>query len=174
MLCGDEIVKSDALEEAAELSEVLGCAIVQSTIPYGAHFLSERPCYVGGLNGEQPQVRATLNPSITMLVLGSDVLRMSVWQRDRRQAGPSQDPAGRPGRLGDRQELSNGNGDQGRRQETIKALIPVLKKKGGKALEERAKKGITALAKSNWTAKRKALVAKIEKMRTPKPIKATG
>ena len=41
-------------------------------------------------------------------------------------------------------------------RETIKALIPILQKKGGTALSERAQKGIAALAKTNWTAKREA------------------
>lgn len=170
MLCGDEIVKSDALEEAAELSELLGCAVFQSTIPYGAHFLSERPCYVGGLNREQPQVRAALNPFDTMIVLGSDVLRMSVWSET--DAKPDHLKILQIG-LVDWEIGKNYAAEMAIKadvKETIKALIPVLKKKGGKALEERAKKGIAALAKTNWTAKRKALVANIEKMSTSKPI----
>src|SRR5258706_9432116 len=40
IVTGDEVVKSDALEEAARLSEVLGCAAYQQSVAYGAHFLS--------------------------------------------------------------------------------------------------------------------------------------
>uniref|UniRef100_UPI001954DF48 hypothetical protein n=1 Tax=Klebsiella pneumoniae TaxID=573 RepID=UPI001954DF48 len=58
---------------------VLGCPAFQSTIPFGAHFLSERPCFMGALSRDQKQVRDVLTPYDTMIVLGSDVLRMSVW-----------------------------------------------------------------------------------------------
>jgi benzoylformate decarboxylase len=170
LLCGDEIVKSDALEEAAELSEVLGCPAFQSTIPYGAHFLSERPCYVGGLNREQAQVRAALNPYDTLIVLGSDVLRMSVWSEvDPKpehlrilQIGLVDWEIGKnyPAEMAVKADV----------KETLKALIPALKKKGGKALAERAKAGIAALAKSNWTAKREGLVATAKKNAKAKPM----
>ena len=50
--------------------------------------------------------------------------------RDRRQARPSQDPAGRPRRLGDRQELCDGNGDQGRRQGNHQGADPRAQEEG--------------------------------------------
>ena len=50
IIAGDEIVKSDALQEAAELAEALGCPAYQSSTPYGAHFLSESPCFMGALS----------------------------------------------------------------------------------------------------------------------------
>jgi benzoylformate decarboxylase len=55
-------------------------------------------------------------------------------------------------------------------RETIRALIPVLQRKGGKALEERAQKGIAALSKNNWTAKREAAIAGARKLATATPI----
>jgi benzoylformate decarboxylase len=57
-------------------------------------------------------------------------------------------------------------------RETLRALTPVLVKKGGKALKDRAEKSLAALKESNWTAKRKKLVATID-AKTPvagKPI----
>src|SRR5471030_758711 len=45
IVTGDEIVKSDALEEAALFSMTLGCPAYQQSAPYGAHFLSESPCF---------------------------------------------------------------------------------------------------------------------------------
>jgi benzoylformate decarboxylase len=42
IVVGDEIVKSDALDEAARFAGVLGCPVYQQTIAYGAHFLSEQ------------------------------------------------------------------------------------------------------------------------------------
>jgi benzoylformate decarboxylase len=170
LLCGDELVKSDALEEAAQLSEVLGCPAFQSTIPYGAHFLSERPCYAGGLTREQKQVRDALTPYDTMIVLGSDVLRMSVYS----EIDPKPDHL-RILQIGlvDWEIGKNYPAEMAVKadvRETLRALIPVLKKKGGKALAERAERGIAALAKTNWTAKRETAVANARKLATAKPI----
>jgi benzoylformate decarboxylase len=170
LLCGDELVKSNALEEAAQLSELLGCPAYQSTIPYGAHFLSERPCFVGGLSRDQKQVRDALTPYDTMIVLGSDVLRMSVWSEiDPKpehlrilQIGLVDWEIGKnyPAEMAVKADV----------RETIKALIPVLQRKGGAALAERAQRGIAALAKSNWSAQREAAVAGANKLATAKPI----
>ena len=49
IITGDEIVKSDALLEAAQLAETLGAPAFQCSTPYGAHFLSESPCFMGAL-----------------------------------------------------------------------------------------------------------------------------
>src|SRR5436309_14575068 len=76
---GYEIVKSDALTEAAEFAETLGCPAWQQTAPYGAHFLSESPCFMGSLPRVRPQVREILTPHDLMIVLGSDPLRMPVY-----------------------------------------------------------------------------------------------
>src|ERR1700740_3492182 len=46
IVTGDEIVKSDALKEAAAFAEMLGAPVYQCSTPYGAHFLSERPCFM--------------------------------------------------------------------------------------------------------------------------------
>ena len=44
IIAGDEIVKSDALQEAAALAAALGCPAYQQSAPYGSHFLSESRC----------------------------------------------------------------------------------------------------------------------------------
>ena len=79
VITGDEIVKSDALREAAALAETLGCPAYQSSTPYGASFLSESPCFMGALTRLQKQVREVLSPYDLMIVLGADPLRMSVY-----------------------------------------------------------------------------------------------
>ncbi len=79
IITGDEIVKSDALQEAALLAETLGCPAFQSSTPYGASFLSESPCFMGALSRLQKQVREVLSPYDLMIVLGADPLRMSVY-----------------------------------------------------------------------------------------------
>src|SRR6202521_466789 len=78
IIAGDEIVKSDALQEAAALAAVLGCAAYQQSAPYGAHFLSESPCFMGALSRSQTQVREVLSAYDLLIVLGADPLRMSV------------------------------------------------------------------------------------------------
>src|ERR1700754_796698 len=79
IVAGDEIVKSDALAEAAQLAEALGAPAYQCSTPYGAHFLSESPCFMGALSRIQKQVRDVLSPYDLMIVLGTDPLRMSVY-----------------------------------------------------------------------------------------------
>src|SRR6202049_400535 len=79
IITGDEIVKSDALREAAALAETLGAPAFQCSTPYGAHFLSESPCFMGALSRLQKQVREVLSPYDLMIVLGADPLRMSVY-----------------------------------------------------------------------------------------------
>ena len=71
IVTGDEIVKSDALEEAAALAVALGCPAWQQTSAYGAHFLSECPCFMGALPRNQAQVRDLLAPHDLLLVLGA-------------------------------------------------------------------------------------------------------
>ena len=79
LLAGTEIVRSDALTEAAELAEVLGAPVYQQTVPHGAHFFSEHPAFMGALTRIQGQVRSTLSPYDLMICIGADVLQMSVW-----------------------------------------------------------------------------------------------
>ena len=105
IIVGDEIVKSDALQEAAQLAETLGCPAYQSSTPYGAHFLSESPCFMGALARIQKLAREALSPYDLIIALGGDPLADVGLQRGRSAAGRALDRAGRPGRLGSRQEL---------------------------------------------------------------------
>jgi benzoylformate decarboxylase len=170
IIVGDEIVKSDALNEAAAFAEVLGCPAWQQTAPYGAHFLSESPCYMGSLPRVQPQVREILTPHDLMIVMGSDPLRMSVYS----EVDPL--PAGLPMLqigLVDWDLAKNYSAEIAVKadvRETLRALIPALKSAGGPALDARAKSGIAALASKNWTAKRAKLVEQISAKRDSSPI----
>lgn len=171
IVCGDEVVKSDALAEAAELAETLGSPAWQQSVPYGAHFLSEHPCYMGALTRRQHQVRETLAAHDLLIVLGADALRMGVWS----PVEPL--PAGMPvvqiGQLD--WEMGKNypcelavRADVG---ETLRALLPALRKKGGRALAQRAAAAVNRLQTGNWSAKRAALTAKLRaERRTAKPI----
>jgi benzoylformate decarboxylase len=170
IVVGDEIVKSDALHEAAAFAETLGCPAWQQTAPYGAHFLSESPCFMGSLPRVQPQVREILAPHDLMIALGSDPLRMSVYS----EVDPL--PEGMPivqVGLVDWDLAKNYPAEIALKadvKETLRALIPALKAAGGSSLESRAKSGIATLASKNWTAKRAMLVDQISLKHGSSPI----
>jgi benzoylformate decarboxylase len=170
IIVGDEIVKSDALDEAAAFAQAIGCPAWQQTAPYGAQFLSESPCFMGSLPRVQPQVREILAPHDLMIVLGSDPLRMSVYS----EVDPL--PAGLPiVQIGlvDWDLAKNYPAEIALKadvKETLRALIPALKAAGGAALDTRAKNGVAALASKNWTAKRAKLVDQISLKRDSSPI----
>ena len=170
IIAGDEVVKSDALGEAAALAETLGAPAYQCSTPYGAHFLSESPCFMGALSRLQKQVREVLAPYDLMIVLGADPLRMSVYSEvDPLPDGLSIVQIG----LVDWDLAKNYGAEIALKadvKETLRALLPALKAAGGAALESRAKQGLAELASRNWTTKRKALVEQIGKAREKSPI----
>ena len=170
IIAGDEVVKSDALDEAALLSMTLGCPAYQQSVAYGAHFLSESPCFMGVVSRVQKQTRDMLAAYDLMIVLGADPLRMSVHSEvDPLPNGMSIVQIGLvewdlaknyPAEIALKADV----------KETLRVLIPALKAAGGTALDKRAKNGITALASKNWTARRTMLVDEIAKNRDCSPI----
>ena len=170
IIAGDEVVKSDALQEAAQLAETLGAPAYQCSTPYGAQFLSESPCFLGALSRLQKQVREVLSPYDLMIVLGADPLRMSVYSEvDPLPDGLAIAQVG----LVDWDLAKNYGAEIALKadvKETLRALLPALKAAGGAALETRAKKGIAELAGKNWSAKRKAVVEQISRVANKSPI----
>ena len=79
ILAGHELSTRDAFAEAAKLAEALGAAVYAGSIPYSAQFRSEHPAFMGALTRLQKQVRSTLEGHDLLLVLGADLLRMSVY-----------------------------------------------------------------------------------------------
>jgi benzoylformate decarboxylase len=170
IIAGDEIVKSDALHEAALLATTLGTPAWQCSTPYGSHFLSESPCFMGALSRSQPQVRGLLEPHDLMIVLGADPLRMSVHSEI--DALPDAMPIVQIG-LVDWDLAKNYPAEIALKadvKETLRALIPALQSAGGAALLKRAQAGIERLASSNWTARRAKLVAEISQRGDRAPI----
>jgi benzoylformate decarboxylase len=170
IITGDEVVKSDALELAAILSETIGCPAYQQSIAYGSHFLSERPCYMGALSRVQSQTRDILAPYDLMIVLGSDPVRMSVYSEiDPLPAGIAIVQVG----LADWDIAKNFAVETGIKAdvaETLEALIPALRSIGGPTLAPRAKANVEKLRATNWTSKRAKLAADITTRRTAMPI----
>ena len=170
IVVGDEIVKSDALREAADLAETLGCPAWQSSTPYGAHFLSESPCFMGAIARLQKIARDVLAPHDLLIALGGDPLRMSVYSEvDPLPDGLSIVQVG----LVDSDLAKNYGAEIAVKadvRETLRALVPALKELGGSALAARAKQGVATLASKNWAAKRKTLVEQISKASHTSPI----
>ncbi|MSO69037.1 MAG: thiamine pyrophosphate-binding protein [Alphaproteobacteria bacterium] len=148
IIAGHEIVASDAFAEAAKFAEVLAAPVFQQTVVDGAHFPSEHPAYRGMLSREQKRVRELLNPYDTLICLGADVLRMSVWSTlDPLPPGMAVVQIG----LRDWEMGKNYAAELAVRadvKETLKALIPLLPARGAAAL--------AALADGNWSAQRLA------------------
>lgn len=169
IVVGDEIVKCDALHEAADFAAALGCPAYQQTIAYGAHFLSRHVCFMGCLPRNQAQSTAILSHHDLMIVLGADPLRMSVFSED----APL--PRGMP-----IVHLSLSANELGKNfptefalatdlRDTLRLLTPAIQEIGGPALAIRTSAAMPGLAATNWSAKRDALVDDISSrpLRTP-------
>jgi benzoylformate decarboxylase len=156
IIAGHEIVTSDALAEAARFAEALGAPVYQQTVPYGSHFLSEHPAFMGGLTRSQQHVRDTLEPYDLLVVLGADVLRMSIHSEI--DPLPADMPVVQIGQndweMG--KNYASETALRGDVKETLAALTPLLSEQGGAAHQEVAESRIAALADGNWTARRAA------------------
>ncbi|MGJ4897213.1 MULTISPECIES: thiamine pyrophosphate-binding protein [unclassified Bradyrhizobium] len=170
VITGDEVVKSDALREAAEFASAIGAPVHQQSAPYGAHFLSEHPCYIGSLSRAQQQVRDLLAPHDLLIVLGADPLRMSVHSEI--EPLPEGLPIVQIGLVD--WELGKNFGAEialkADVRETLLQLTPLLRELGGAALQARAQERVAELSSKNWSARRRKLAAQIEAARERTPI----
>ena len=148
ILAGQELATRDAFGEAAQLAELLGAAVFASSIPYSAQFPSEHPAFMGAFTRLQKQVRATLESYDLLLVLGADLLRMSVYSPV--EPLPPELPvihvSERPHELG--KNYRTDVALQADVKETLKALLPLIRKTG------EAEARLKALKTSNWSAQR--------------------
>jgi benzoylformate decarboxylase len=170
IISGNEVVSSDALAEVAQFAETLGAATYQQSIPYGSHFLSEHPAYMGALTRIQKQVRGELEPYDLLVVIGADPLRMSVYSEI--DPLPADLPIVQIG-LHDWEMGKNYPTEMAVRSdvgETLKALIPVLKSSGGTALAETAKLRLAGLEGRNWLARRVVRRDATQKLSATTPI----
>ena len=160
IVAGHEIGTSDALEEAARIAELLGAPVYQQTVCDGAHFLSEHPAFMGALTRDQRDVRNTLSPYDLMFCIGSDVLRMSVYNAlDPMPEGMAVVQLG----LRDWEMGKNYPTEIALRadvKETLAALAPLIQRKREPKGAERAAAAISALSDSNWSANRDAARAR--------------
>jgi benzoylformate decarboxylase len=172
LLVGNEVVTQDAFDEVAAFAAALGAPAYQQTTPFGAHFPSEHPCFMGALSRDQKQVRGELSPYDLLVVLGADVLRMSVMSET--DPLPPDLPLVHVG-LDDWEMGKNYPAAMALRadlKETLTALLPILAAKGGTALATAAKARLDALASRNWSAGRVKRVAAADAKRGAAPISA--
>jgi benzoylformate decarboxylase len=156
IIAGHEIVRSDAFAEVVRFAEVLGAPVYDQTVLQGAHFPSEHPAYLGPLSRDQKTVRARLQPFDTLISLGSDFLRMSVYSETEPlpphasviQIGLRDWEMGKtyPAEIAVRADVA----------ETLRVLTPLIAELGGSARLQRAMDALAQLAGRNWTATRKA------------------
>ena len=170
LIAGHELATRDALQEAAQLAEVLGAAVWQQTVPYAAHFLSEHPAFVGQLTRSQTQVRGWLQPHDLLVCLGADVLRMSVHNPvDALPDGmPIVQISERDWELGKNYPTEIAiNADV---KETLRALVAVLRKRMTAAQNATAAARLAGIAKNNWSVKRAKACEETVKLEGARPM----
>jgi benzoylformate decarboxylase len=146
IIAGHEIIRSDALAEAARFAEVLGCPVYDQTVLQGAHFPTHHPTYLGPLSRDQKTVRARLEPYDTAISLGSDFLRMSVYSEVEPlpphmaviQIGLNDWEMGKtyPAEIAIRSDV----------KETLRVLTPLVAELGGAKLRQRAAEALATAA----------------------------
>ncbi len=154
ILAGQELSIHDAFAEACELAELLGAAVYQQPIPYAAQFPTAHPAYLGALTRNQKQVRAALAPFDLMLCLGADLLRMSVYSPS--APLPEDMPvihiSERDWELG--KNYPTEVAIRANVKETLRALLPLLRKQLSPARAEDAKRRLAARKARNWSVQR--------------------
>ena len=173
ILAGHEIATSDAFAEATALAETLGAPVLQQTVAWGAHFPSEHPAYLGALNRDQKYVRRVLSDYDLMFCVGADLLKMSVWSET--EPLPETTAVAMVG-LRDWEMGKNFPAEIALRadvKETLKALVPLLKKLGGATLRQSAPRPRWPRSRRrNWSAQRAQRKAKLTAPASEKPLQA--
>ena len=170
IIAGHELATRDALDEAGEIADLLGAAVVQQTVPYGAHFRSGHRAFMGALNRSQTQVRARLEPYDLLVCLGADVLRMSVHNPvDALPDGmPIVQISERDWELGKNYPVEiavNANV-----KETLLALNALLRTKMTSQQRSDAEARMSEIEKNNWSSKRAEAIEQALKLASVSPI----
>lgn len=170
IVAGHEVATAGALDEAARLAELLGAPAWQQTVPWGAHFPSEHPCFMGTLGREQARVREALAAHDVLLALGADVLTTSLPS----PAEPMPESLAVL-QIGQRDwELGkNYPAEQALRADvaaTLRALLPLLEARLSPARRRESARRIAALRERNWSARREDLRARAAGRAGSRPI----
>lgn len=170
IVVGNEVSRGDAWAECAALAELLGAPVYQQTVQDAAHFPSEHRAFMGALPRNQAKVRDTLAVHDLLLSLGGDSLRMSVYS-------PSDAlPEGMPV-----VQITEADWEIGKNypaeialrasvRETLAALLPRLRALAGAGRDALARRRLDDLAKRNWSARRAALAAELDRRAADRSI----
>jgi benzoylformate decarboxylase len=154
LIAGRELAQRGVLEDAGELASLLGAAVYQEPVPYNARFSPEHPACMGDLTRNQKKVRQTLEQYDLLLCLGADLLRMSPYSTV--EPLPDDMPVihiterhwelgkNYPTEMAIRADVS----------ETLKALLPVLKRLRSSEQAGQADQRLGELSASNWASQR--------------------
>ena len=170
IVSGHEVSVHDALAEVGELAEMLGAGMFQQTVPYSAQALSEHPASLGSLTRNQTQVRAALQPFDLLILLGTDMLRMSIFS----PIDPL--PEGMPiVQVGERAwEIGKSYPAEiainANVKETLSALLALLKKRMNSTQRERAAQNLQAIAANNWSVHRERALVQVAAAANAAPI----
>jgi len=170
LIAGHELATRDALQEAAQLAEILGAAVWQQTVPYAAHFMSEHPAFVGQLTRSQIQVRGWLQPHDLLVCLGADVLRMSVHNPvDALPDGmPIVQVSERDWELG--KNYPTEIAIKANVKQTLLALNAVLRARMSAAQKASASARLAEIARNNWSVKRVRACEDAAKLESTRPM----
>src|SRR3546814_405815 len=150
-----ELRISDWSSDVCSSDLALGAPVYQQTVVTGAHFPSEHPLFLGQPSRDQKQVRALLEPYDTLICVGSDVLRMSIYS----EVDPLP-PHMKVIQIGQRDWEMGKNyaaamAVRADVKETLKVLTPLLVEMGGDARRRRNAEMVASLADRNWSATKK-------------------
>ena len=162
IIAGHEVATHNCLTEAAEFSSLIGAPVYQQTVQFGSHFLSEHSNFMGALNRNQKQVRDILSEFDLLIVLGADVLRMSVWSEV--EPLPTGMPIIQIG-LNDWEMGKNFPTELAIRanvKETLISLNNELKSPNNDEFRKKSEIKNTSFKNKNWTFKRQNLVEKLK------------
>lgn len=161
IVVGDEVVKSDAWSQVERLADLVGAAVFQQSIAYGAHFRSRHPLFMGALTRQQTTTRKQLEPYDVLIALGTDPVRMSVYSPvspmpehiDILQIGLQDWDIGKnwPVSLAVKADVGA----------TLDTLHGALAEAGGSELASAADKRRQAIIANNWSSRREKLAAEI-------------
>ena len=170
LVAGHELATRDALDEAGRLAAMLGIPVLQQTVPYAAHFHSEHPAFVGALTRNQRQVREVLEPFDTLVFLGADVLRMSVFS-----TVDAMPPGRRVIQVSERDwELGKNYPAHLAIRADVKATLQALLARLEATMDAEARVAaavrLATIARDNWSTRRQSAVARADALSDRAPL----
>lgn len=79
IIVGDDVSKSEALDEMVAMANLLGAPVVQETVPNTTSFPTDHPLYQGPMPRTQQGVRSLLQDADVIFAAGADMFTMSLY-----------------------------------------------------------------------------------------------